>query len=78
MPARAAYAAAAAEDDERELDRLVDVAEDRLDDAEDVLDDAEDEFEDYLNEADRVAFVFIVDEASFACSQFVELTVHFN
>ena len=53
---------AAAEDDERELDRLVDVAEDRLDDAGDVLDDAEDEFEDYLNEADRVAFVFIVDE----------------
>tara|TARA_Y100000766_G_scaffold283119_1_gene297979 strand:- start:758 stop:3517 length:2760 start_codon:yes stop_codon:yes gene_type:complete len=53
---------AGADDDERELDRLVDVAEDRLDDAEDVLDDAEDEFEDYLDEADRVAFVFTVDE----------------
>ncbi len=53
---------AGADDDERELGRLVDVAEDRLDDAEDVLDDAEDEFEDYLDEADRVAFVFTVDE----------------
>jgi len=53
---------AGADDDERELDRLVDVAEERLDDAEDVLDDAEDEFEDYLDEADRVAFVFTVDE----------------
>ena len=34
---------AGADDDERELDRLVEVAEDRLDDAEDALDDAEDE-----------------------------------
>lgn len=53
---------AGADDDQRELDRLVDVAEDRLDDAEDRLDDAEDGFEDYLDEADRVAFVFTVDE----------------
>ena len=53
---------AGVDDDERELDRLVDVAEDRLDDAEDALDDAEDEFEDYLDEVDRVAFVFTVDE----------------
>ena len=48
---------AGADDDEREPDRLVEVAEDRLDDAEDALDDAEDEFEDYLDEVDRVAFV---------------------
>jgi len=50
------------DDNESELDRLVDIAESKLDDAEDVLDDAEDEFEDYMDEVDRVPFVFSIKE----------------
>ena len=45
-----------------ELERLVDAAESRLDDAEDVLDDAEDAFEDYMDDNDRVPFVFSITE----------------
>ncbi len=49
-------------DNEAELERLVDTAESKLEDAEDVLDDAEDGFEDYMDEVDRVPFVFSVNE----------------
>ena len=49
-------------DDSNKLERLVDVAESRLDDAEDVLDDAEDTFEDYMDDNDRIPFVFSVTE----------------
>lgn len=50
------------DDNERELKRLVEEAEDRVDAAEDALDDLEDDFEDYLDEVNRVSFAFTVNE----------------
>ena len=49
-------------DNEPELERLVDTAESKLDAAEDDLDDIEGELEDYMDEVDRVPFVFSISE----------------
>ena len=54
----------ATDDNTDNLNRLVDIAESRLDDAEDLLDDAEDAFEDYMDDNDRVPFIFTILEGA--------------